>query len=154
MATKLSKYFTLEELTTTSHRGIDNTPSEAIKQSLIQLAKKLLDPVRDLLDCPIHVNSGYRSIKLNETIGGSKTSQHCKGEAADIVPLNKIALKKSFEKIMNSDLPYDQIIYEKPKGSNGWIHVSFKAVEPRKQALMFTAETKGKYLPYDGSKII
>ena len=81
------KYFTINELIrsdTALQRGIDNTPPPPIKIKLSNLINNLLDPIREAWGGPITVNSGYRCPVLNRTVGGVPTSQHQKGEAADI----------------------------------------------------------------------
>jgi len=84
-----SKYFKLEELTKTN-TGLDNTPTEGVKIALQRLVTNVLDKVRELHGKPITVNSGYRSPLVNKKVGGSSTSQHVKGEAADIIQLKRI----------------------------------------------------------------
>ena len=81
------KYFTITELTkslTAIRRNIDNTPSGEIKKSLTALVDNILDPLREAYGKPIIVTSGYRCDKLNRAVKGAASSQHVKGEAADI----------------------------------------------------------------------
>ena len=81
------KYFTLTELTksaTATRLKIDNTPTAEAKQNLVNLIDKILDPLREAYGKPIIVTSGYRCPKLNKAVGGSTSSQHMKGMAADI----------------------------------------------------------------------
>jgi len=83
----LSANFTLKELTKSdaaTRLGLDNTPGEAEIESLRLLCEKVLQPVRDHFGKSVTVNSGYRSPESNAAVGGSKTSDHCKGQAADI----------------------------------------------------------------------
>ena len=85
------KFFSLEEMTksaTAKRLGIDNTPSDEIKKNLTLFIDKVLDPIRERYGSPIRVSSGYRCKKLNDVVKGSKTSQHMKGEAADLVPID------------------------------------------------------------------
>jgi len=146
--TPLSDHFTLEEMTTTQQRGLDNTPSEEVKEKLQDLCEDLLEPVRELVG-PLHINSGYRSVEVNHAVGGQPTSQHCKGEAADTLPKEK-TLQEAAQAILDSDLPYDQMIYE----FGSWIHLSYtKDREPRGQALMIGRWTAGKYVVLDLSKV-
>lgn len=136
---KLSENFTLEEMIksqTASRLKINNTPSEKIIDNLIYLCQNLLQPIRNKIGVII-VNSGYRSPKLNQVIGGSKTSQHIKGQAVDIesTTLSNIELGKFIE---NSGLMFDQLIYEfvnKNNSNSGWIHVSLTKNINRKQVL-------------------
>lgn len=81
------RYFTLKELThsdTALRLGLDNTPGVTASDNLIYLVEKLLDPIRERYGAPIIVISGYRSPAVNEAVGGVATSQHLRGEAADI----------------------------------------------------------------------
>jgi zinc D-Ala-D-Ala carboxypeptidase len=83
----LSANFTLKELTksdTATRLGLDNTPDDAALENLKTLCEKVLQPVRDHFGKSVTVNSGYRSPESNAAVGGSKTSDHCKGMAADI----------------------------------------------------------------------
>ena len=128
---KVGQFFTLHEFIdsdTAQRKGLMKNQL-AIPQDAINNAKwlcsEILDKVRNQFG-PVHISSGYRSKQLNEAIGGSNTSQHCKGEAADIQLPN---LELVFRYIKNH-LWYDQVILER-KGSdeNGyvyWIHVSKK----------------------------
>lgn len=119
------KYFTIEELcasATAKARGIDNTPSAEVEDSLRALTVNLLEPVRELYGGPIIVNSGYRSPELNKAVKGTAGSQHLKGEAADITTGKIGANKVLFDMIVASDLPYDQIIDE---SGYSWIHISY-----------------------------
>jgi hypothetical protein len=146
--TQLSEHFTREELTTTQHRTLDNTPGEAELANLKTLATETLEPVRALLG-PMHVNSGFRSKAINAAVGGAATSQHCLGLACDFVPLRH-GLKEAMELIRSSRIDFDQLIYE----FGAWVHVSHAPAgrAPRKQALMIGKFTEGKYLPYDAAK--
>ena len=95
---KLSNNFTLSELTYTS-TNLPNIPMKTELDSLILLTNKILQPLRDMYDKPIHINSGYRSPVVNKKVGGVATSQHIKGEAADITGGSKEQNKILFELI-------------------------------------------------------
>lgn len=128
------KHFTIEEMTkssTATAKGIDNTPSKDIEAKLQKLIEAVLDLLKEWYGKPIRVNSGYRCEALNEAIGGSKTSQHCLGEAADITAGSKEENKKLFEYIKDN-LPFDQLINE---SDFSWIHVSYREGRLRKQVL-------------------
>lgn len=128
------KHFTIEEMTessTAKAKDIDNTPSQEILAKLQKLIEAILDPLREWYGKPIRVNSGYRCEALNEAIGGSKTSQHCLGEAADITAGSKEENKKLFEYIKDN-LLFDQLINE---SDFSWIHVSYREGRLRKQVL-------------------
>jgi uncharacterized protein YcbK (DUF882 family) len=128
------KYFTIAELCksdTAVRKNIDNSPTSEIINNLEQLVRYILDPLREKYGKPIRVNGAYRCPELNKAVGGSKTSQHMKGLAADITVGSSTQNKKLFQLIIDMDLPYDQLIDEK---NFRWIHVSYTK-NPRKQIL-------------------
>ena len=128
------KYFTIKELcksSTATLKRIDNTPNSEIVNNLEQLVDNILDPLREEYGKPIKVNSGYRCDALNKAVGGSKTSQHTYGLAADITTGSKLRNKQLFILAQQMNLPFDQLIDEK---TYSWIHISFSK-EPRKQVL-------------------
>ena len=128
---KLSKNFTLQELTRTSRESLQNVNIEqatndlAVLQNLTDLAVKILQPIRDFYGKPVKVTSGYRSKALNIAVGGSQTSQHSHGEAADI-QIEGISVDKLFEDLKSGKVvPLDnigQVIKEKVGGAE-WIHI-------------------------------
>lgn len=130
----LSTNFTLEEMTqsqTATRQGIPNQPGSAQTAALRALCETILEPIRAHFNAPVRVSSGYRSPKLNQTIGGSATSQHCKGEAADFTVVGH-SVDEVFEFIKASDLPFDQVIHE----FGAWVHVSHtRSRINRRQAL-------------------
>lgn len=121
---QLTKHFTLRELTTTDIKELQNKNYEEGKLKLYELCKvaTLLESVRALLNSPMVITSGYRCEAVNDRIKGSKTSQHCKAEAADFIPFN-LSAKEAFELIIKSDLKYGQLILEK-RGLGFIIHIS------------------------------
>ena len=126
----LTEHFTLEELTTTSHRQFDNTPNDAEMANLQKLAE-FLEQVKELLDGkPIMVNSAFRSKQVNDSVGSKDTSQHRTGSAADIrVPgMSPDAVVRA---LVASDLAFDQVIRE----FDAWTHISISPT-PRRQALI------------------
>jgi len=117
--TLLTEHFTLEELTYTDHRELDNTPSEYEKANLMRLAEFLEQVKYVLYDKPIMVNSAFRSKAVNDAVGSKDTSQHRLGCAADIrVP--GMTPDQVVQAIINSELQYDQIIREFDR----WTHIS------------------------------
>ena len=93
---RLSKNFTLAELTKTSV-GLPNNPSDVEIERLKILCEKVLQPLRDDFNAPIIINSGYRSQQVNKAVGGVPTSQHLKGESADITAGSRERNKRLFE---------------------------------------------------------
>lgn len=122
----MAEFFTKSELTrsdTARTLKIDNTPTPEASAALDALMWNVLDPIRRMWGKPIIVNSGYRCPKLNAEIGGSATSQHMKGEAADITAGDPTKNKELFDMIAQSAIPFDQLIDEK---NYRWIHVSYR----------------------------
>ena len=129
----MTEHFTLEELTHTDHRELDNTPNEAEKANIQRLAEFLEQVKTTLGGKPIMVNSAFRSKAVNDAVGSKDTSQHRVGCAADIrVP--GMTPDEVVRTIIGSDLGYDQVIEEFSR----WTHVSITNQPngtPRKQAL-------------------
>ena len=130
----LSEHFTLDELTHTDHRELDNTPNDAELENLKRLAD-FLEQVKTVLGGkPIMVNSAFRSKQVNDAVGSKDTSQHRVGCAADIrVP--SMTPDEVVRAVIASDLGYDQVIREFDR----WTHISIPneaARLPRKQALI------------------
>lgn len=122
----MAEFFTKSELTrsdTARTLKINNTPTPEASAALDALMWNVLDPIRRMWGKPIIVNSGYRCPKLNAAIGGSATSQHMKGEAADITAGDPTKNKELFDMIAQSAIPFDQLIDEK---NYRWIHVSYR----------------------------
>ena len=130
----LSPHFTLEELTHTDHRELDNTPNDAELENLKRLAEFLEEVKTVLGGKPIMVNSAFRSKAVNDAVGSKDTSQHRIGCAADIrVPT--MTPDQVVRAIIDSGIGYDQIIREFDR----WTHVSIPntpEAKPRKQALI------------------
>ena len=130
----LTPNFTLEELTVTNHRSLDNTPNSSEINNLRRLAE-MLEEVKTLLDGkPIMINSGFRSKAVNDAVGSKDTSQHRVGCAADIrVP--GLTPDQVVKAIIGSPIAFDQIIRE----FDSWTHISVPnnpSGTPRKQALI------------------
>lgn len=154
------KYFTMDEFIRSEKAdelGIDNTPSEYQKNNVIELVDNLLDPLREAwaVECnkyklgtaAIRVSSGIRSTALNEAVGGSKTSAHYHGYAADLVPCNgNLRHFKKFCVNWLFDKDFDQLISENEDstGTPKWIHIGYKnsAGQFRKQYMYMV---NGKY---------
>ena len=142
---KLSKNFSLAELTkseTAIRRGIDNTPSDEIVSNLTTLCNMVLQKVRDSHGV-VTVTSGYRSPELNKAIGGSTTSDHCKGLAVDFeVPgLDNKQLALWIE----DNLTFKQLIlefYVEGEPNSGWVHCSFEEGDNKNQVLTATKDGK------------
>lgn len=149
---QLSKNFSLQELTKSqqgTRLGINNTPSDTVINNLQGLVNSILQPLRDMLKKPISISSGYRSFELNTAIGGSRTSEHCFGYAADIeVP--GIDNKQLFD-IIKKNFKFTQLIlefYQEGIPDSGWVHVSMNPTNLKNQSLLAVKQNnKTVYLP-------
>ena len=133
---KISKNFTraeIEHSNTAKRLGIKNEMSEEHLENMEMLITELIQPLRDSVG-PIRISSGYRNPSLNRAIGGSRSSQHCKGEALDIQfwQMGKMMNILIYEWILDSGLEFDQMINE---FDFAWIHISLKEKDNRKQVL-------------------
>ena len=133
------KYFTIDELCasdTAERKKIDNVPNADARLRMQRLIEQLLDPIRAAWGSPITVNSGYRSPALNSAVGGVPTSQHVKGEAADITVGSTADNKRLFDKIVELQkagrIAFDQLIDE---SGYSWVHISYRAGNNRNQVL-------------------
>lgn len=138
----LTPNFTLQELTkseTALRKNMPNVPTEADIANMKLLAEKVLQPLRDHYGVGIKVNSGYRSPDVNAAVGGSRTSDHCKGQAADIeIPGIANAVVAQYIK---DSLQYTQLIlefYTPGIPDSGWVHVSYDANNLKCQTLTAT----------------
>lgn len=131
-------YFTVGEFTrsdTADRYGIPNRlPSLKESENIYRLVKDVLDPLREAYGKPIHVSSGYRCPLLNALVGGSPTSDHMTGCAADIqgTPRTPEENRRLFSLVQELHLPFDQLIDEK---GLAWVHVSHRAKGNRGQVL-------------------
>ncbi len=141
---RISKNFSLSEMTkssTAERLRVDNFPSDIHLVNLTQLAINILQPVRDHFGV-ITINSGYRSPALNAKVGGSKSSQHCNGQAADFESFS--TPNPDLAKWIANNLDFDQLILEFYDGINpnsGWIHCSYNLMGNRKK-IMTALKTK------------
>jgi zinc D-Ala-D-Ala carboxypeptidase len=134
----LTPHFTLDEMLksqTALRMGLDNTPDADQLENLLTLCESVLEPVRVHWDKPVVVNSGFRSLPVNRAIGSRDSSQHAKGEAADIeIPgIDNLVLYYWIAE----ELDFDQLILEYYSGepSSGWVHVSYVGLENRNETL-------------------
>ena len=149
----LTKNFTLPEMTkseTALRHGMDNTPGDAEIENLRRLCEQVLQPTRDHFAKGVKVNSGFRAPEVNAKVGGSKTSDHCKGQAADIeipgIPNADLA------KWITENLEFTQVIlefYTPGVPDSGWVHVSYDPANLKKQVLTATKQN-GKTVYLNG----
>ena len=134
----ISQHFTLGELIrseSAKRNGISNMPTPEHIENLKALCEHILEPIRAEFRVPIYISSAYRSKQLNKFVGGSKTSQHCKGEAVDIDldgHSHGVTNKDIFDFIV-AKLPFDQVINE---FDYAWVHVSYKRNGPQRRQVL------------------
>jgi uncharacterized protein YcbK (DUF882 family) len=149
---QLTNNFSLAEMVksdTALRHDMDNTPEEAEIENLKRLCEKVLQPVREHFKTGVKVNSGFRHPDVNAKVGGSKTSDHCKGQAADIeipgIPNADLA------KWITENLDFTQVIlefYTQGVPDSGWVHVSYDPQNLKKQSLTAVKKDgKTVYLP-------
>ena len=135
---RVSKNFALSEMVksaTAERLNVDNSPSTIHLVNLTHLAIHILQPVRDQFGV-ITINSGYRSPALNAKVGGSKTSQHCNGQAADFESFS--TPNPDLAKWIANNLEFDQLILEFYDGvdpNSGWVHCSYNLMGNRRKIL-------------------
>jgi hypothetical protein len=135
---RISKNFSLSEMVksaTAVRLNVDNSPNSVHLVNLTHLAIHILQPVRDQFGV-ITINSGYRSPTLNAKVGGSKTSQHCNGQAADFESFS--TPNPDLAKWISKNLEFDQLILEFYDGvdpNSGWVHCSYNLMDNRKKIL-------------------
>ena len=128
---KLSKNFSLKEMLVTS-TGVANVPTDKEIDNMKTLAVKILQPLREYMNRPIIVTSGYRSYDVNKRVGGSKTSAHMTGRAADITAGTR-TLNKIMYEFIRDNCEYRQLINEY---NYQWVHVEYREGDNKKQELV------------------
>ena len=130
---KISDHITYAEAIhsqTAKRKGIDNTPNPNQIEAMKLLAEKVFEPLREWVGGPIKVNSFFRSPELNTKIGGSKTSQHCKGQAIDIDDVYGYKTNSDMYHWIKENLSFDQMIWEFGTDTQpNWVHVSYVSEE-------------------------
>ena len=145
--TQLTEHFTLEEMIvspTAKRLGLSNTPTPEHIENMRYCCEKILEPVRAKFG-PVTINSSYRAPRVNQAVGGSKTSQHVNGQAIDFEV--KGVDNKTVADWVADNLEFDQVIlefYTKGDKNSGWVHASIKKEGGnRKQRLIATKSKAG-----------
>jgi zinc D-Ala-D-Ala carboxypeptidase len=130
---QLTKNFTLEELLLSQEaerKGYDEqyTPAQDVIDNLNALCANILQPYRERLRKGINISSGYRCLRVNSGIGGAPTSQHIKGQAADI-SVSGTSTETLYQNLKSSGLPFDQLIQEFDR----WVHISYDPAKPNQR---------------------
>ena len=149
---QLTNNFSLAEMVkseTALRHDMDNTPGEAEIENLKRLCEQVLQPVRDHFAKGVKVNSGFRAPEVNAKVGGSRTSDHCKGQAADI-EIPGVA-NADLAQWITENLDFTQVIlefYTQGIPDSGWVHVSYDPANLKKQVLTAVKQDgKTVYLP-------
>ncbi len=149
MTLQITKHFTLAEMShsaTGERMGLNNTPPADLMPNILKVCERL-EQIRGHFGLPVRVLSCYRSPEVNSAVGGSPTSAHRFGLAADIV----------IEGVANIDLArwcaehiadYDQVIYE--FGATGWVHIGFTATTTPRKQLLSAAKESGRTVYHGG----
>jgi hypothetical protein len=134
----ISAHISLSEATysrTAESAGIKNLPNLEELKNMRMLAMRVFEPLREHFNAPIRVNSFFRSLELNRKVGGSGTSQHCRGQAMDISSMKPSYSNADLFNYIRDHLVFDQLIWEFGNDENpDWVHVSF-ADQNRRQIL-------------------
>jgi hypothetical protein len=144
--TKLSENFTLEEMSATSKK-LPNTPGIPEVVALVTLCLMLLEKIRGVLGRPVAVESGFRCVAVNRAVGGSDTSQHTKGQAADI----RTKIMSNYELFLfiykhRNILSFDQLIYEY---DTNCCHISYVSEKSNRLQVMTRKVVSGKLVYAD-----
>ena len=130
---------------TATRKGIDNTPNDGQLLNMVTIAEEVFEPLRSYVGGPIKINSFFRSPELNTTIGGSKTSQHCKGQAMDIDDTFGRMTNAEMYKFIKDKLEFDQMIWEFGDDDNpDWVHISYVSPEDNRNRCLKAYRDKGK----------
>ena len=145
---KISDHITYAEAihsNTAKRKSIDNTPSEVQVLSMKLLSEKIFEPLRKWTGGPIKVNSFFRSVTLNEAIGGVASSQHCKGQAIDIDDVYGYKSNAEMYKWVKENLDYDQMIWEFGTDTQpNWIHISYVSKEENRNKCLKAYKEHGR----------
>ena len=132
---------------TATRRGIDNVPNDEQLANMELIAEKVFEPLRKYVCGPIKINSFFRCPKLNKAIGGSKTSQHCKGLAMDIDDTFGVVANSDMYNYIKNNLDFDQLIWEFGDDDNpNWVHVSYFSKEDNRNRCLRAYKDNGKTL--------
>ncbi len=145
---ELSKNFSLGEMTisgTAKRLGIKNIPNKTQIEALRLLAINVLQPIHNHFRVAILLSNAFRSKELNKAVGGSRTSQHMEGEAADIDMDNTTISNREIFDFIRLNLTFDQLIYEFGNSKNpDWVHVSWNSKGKQRNQVLIAKKIAGK----------
>ena len=144
----ISKHISLREgvfSQTATRRDLDNTPNEEQLENMKLIGEKVFEPLREWVGGPIKINSFFRGLPLNTAIGGSKKSQHMKGQAMDIDDNYGHATNAEMYHWIKDNLDFDQMIWEFGDDDNpNWVHVSYVSPEENRNRCLKAYKNNGK----------
>ena len=144
----ISKHISYKEgvySNTALRRGIENEPNKEQLANMKLIAEKIFEPLRSYVGGPIKINSFFRCPELNTAIGGSKTSQHCKGQAMDIDDTFGRCTNAEMYEFIKEHLDFDQMIWEFGNDDNpNWVHVSYVSPDKNRNRCLKAYKDKGK----------
>ena len=130
---------------TATRLGVDNTPNDEQLANMELVAEKVFEPLREWVGGPIKINSFFRGLPLNTAIGGSKKSQHMKGQAMDIDDNYGHATNAEMYHWIKENLDFDQMIWEFGDDDEpNWIHVSYVSPEDNRNRCLRAKKHKGR----------
>ena len=144
----ISKHISYKEgvySNTAIRRGIDNTPNDEQLNNMELIAEKVFEPLREWVGGPIKINSFFRGEPVNTAIGGSRKSQHMKGQAIDIDDTFGKATNAEMYNWIKENLDFDQMIWEFGDDDNpNWIHVSYVSEDENRNRCLRAYKNNGK----------
>lgn len=144
----ISKHISEKEATksiTALRLGLDNTPDGDTINNMKIIAESVFEVLREYVGGPIKINSFYRSTTLNQAIGGSTRSQHCKGQAIDIDDIYGYKTNKEMFDYIKDNIDFDQLIWEFGNEDNpDWVHVSYVSKESNRNRVLKAVRDDGK----------
>tara|TARA_R100000149_G_C5880445_1_gene145509 strand:+ start:3313 stop:3774 length:462 start_codon:yes stop_codon:yes gene_type:complete len=145
---KISKNITYNEAVhsnTAKRKGIENIPNENQIANMMTIAEMIFQPLRSYVGGPIKITSFFRSPELNRAIGGSKSSQHCKGQAMDLDDVYGYKTNAEMFDYIRENLDFDQLIWEFGDDNNpNWIHVSYVDKQENRNRCLKAYKKNGK----------
>jgi len=144
----ISKHVSYHEGTysrTGVRRDLDNTPDDGELANMKELAEQVFEPLREWVGGPIKINSFFRGEPVNTAIGGSRKSQHMKGQAIDIDDTFGHKTNAEMYHYVKDNLDFDQLIWEFGTDENpNWLHISWVSHRPNRKKLTVAKKVNGK----------
>ena len=144
----ISKHISYHEGTysqTGVRRDLDNTPDDDQLKRMEEVAENLFEPLREWVGGPIKINSFFRGKPVNTAIGGSRKSQHMKGQAIDIDDTFGYKTNAEMYHYVKDNLDFDQLIWEFGTDKNpNWLHISWVSHRPNRKKLTIAKKVNGK----------